>query len=214
MSSIVFHRRPTVTTNAGPTGNGKPGGDFLISGKAAAANKLLARFHTPFGNIDVKFFSQTPLTVQNFLSYANATGSSSGYSYDNTFIHRSVPSFVIQGGGFRVVSPGTTFDNTNIQSILQKPAVLNEPPSEKGTPGNIRGTIAMAKVGNDPNSATNQWFFNLADNRANLDNQNGGFTVFGQVASAAGLAVMDKIAALKTFNLGSSCPCDVRAWRL
>src|SRR5438876_6253025 len=46
---------------------------------------------------------------------------------------------------------------------------------------NIYGTIAMAKAGGDPNSASSQWFFNLGDNSANLDNQNGGFTVFGRL---------------------------------
>jgi uncharacterized protein (TIGR03437 family) len=58
----------------------------------------------------------------------------------------------------------------------------------------------MAKLGSSPNSATNQWFFNLANNASNLDNQNGGFTVFGRVADAASLAVMDKIAAVPTYS--------------
>ena len=55
----------------------------------------------------------------------------------------------------------------------------------------------MAKLGSDPNSATNQWFFNESDtNASNLNFQNGGFTVFGKVADAASLAIMDKIAAV------------------
>jgi len=54
----------------------------------------------------------------------------------------------------------------------------------------------MAKLGNDPNSATSQWFFNLNDNSANLDNQNGGFTVFGQVLSQDDLNTVDAIASL------------------
>ena len=58
----------------------------------------------------------------------------------------------------------------------------------------------MAKVGGDPNSASSQWFVNLADNSTNLDDQNGGFTVFGRVVGD-GMAIADSIAAQATYNL-------------
>jgi len=64
---------------------------------------------------------------------------------------------------------------------------------------NVRGTIAMAKLDGDPDSATNEWFINLGDNSANLDKQNGGFTVFGRVLDP-GMDVVDTIAALDTSN--------------
>jgi cyclophilin family peptidyl-prolyl cis-trans isomerase len=69
----------------------------------------------------------------------------------------------------------------------------------------------MAKLGNDPNSATDQFFFNTANN-SSLDTQNGGFTVIGQIvgvqgvagaSQSAGLAVMDAINADKVYNAGS-----------
>ncbi|MBI1373284.1 MAG: LEPR-XLL domain-containing protein [Phycisphaera sp.] len=67
---------------------------------------------------------------------------------------------------------------------------------------NTRGTIAMAKVGGNPDSATSQWFFNLANNSDNLDIQNGGFTTFGHVLFD-GMNVVDAIAAVQLYD-GSS----------
>ncbi|MFM8734389.1 MAG: FG-GAP-like repeat-containing protein [Pirellulales bacterium] len=129
----------------------------------------------------------TPATVANFLSYVD------GGHYSNTFIHRSVPGFVVQGGGFTV----TNTNPVTVPDVTQFASVVNEPGNT-----NIRGTIAMAKLGGDPNSATNQWFFNLADNSANLDAQNGGFTAFGRVLGG-GMAAVDAIATVPRFAYGS-----------
>jgi peptidyl-prolyl cis-trans isomerase A (cyclophilin A) len=129
----------------------------------------------------------TPATVANFLSYVD------GGHYANTFIHRSVPGFVVQGGGFTV----TNTSPVTVPSVTQFPAVVNEPGNT-----NVRGTIAMAKLGSDPNSATNQWFFNLANNAANLDAQNGGFTAFGRVLGG-GMAAVDAMAQVPRFGYGS-----------
>ena len=60
----------------------------------------------------------------------------------------------------------------------------------------------MAKIGNDPDSATNQWFFNLADNSSNLDNQNGGFTVFGETKTETDLLFVDILASSPVANAG------------
>ena len=60
----------------------------------------------------------------------------------------------------------------------------------------------MAKIGNDPDSATNQWFFNLADNSNNLDNQNGGFTVFGKTKTETDLLFVDMLASARVYNAG------------
>ena len=144
------------------------------------------RFHTTLGDIDVVLTpGVAPLTVANFLNYVSKG------AYVNSIFHRSVPGFIIQGGGYQL-------QNHAPVATPQSPAVKNE-----FNVTNARGTIAMAKLGTDPNSATNQWFFNLANNGANLDKQNGGFTVFGRVANSGGLAVMDKIAALPVYNYGS-----------
>jgi uncharacterized protein (TIGR03437 family) len=141
------------------------------------------RFQTNMGNMDVVLLPESaPLTVANFLNYVNRG------AYNNSFFHRSVPGFIIQGGGF-------TFGSGGAREIPADPPVRNE-----FNVSNTRGTLAMAKLGSDPNSATNQWFFNLANNAGNLNNQNGGFTVFGRVADAAGLAVMDRIAAVPVYR--------------
>jgi cyclophilin family peptidyl-prolyl cis-trans isomerase len=147
----------------------------------------VARMHTVKGIVDVQLYdAATPLTVANFLRYVRAG------AYNSSFFHRSVPGFVIQGGGY-------TFD-TALHSVTTYPPVLNE---FSPTRSNLRGTIAMAKLGGNANSATSQWFFNLANNSANLDNQNGGFTVFGKVLGA-GMTVVDAIAALPIANAGGN----------
>lgn len=140
---------------------------LLLSSVLAAlsfnTHASVVEMHTSQGTITINLFDQqTPKTVENFLNYVVND------SYNETVIHRSVDDFVIQGGGF-------TFTES-FEAIEAQPAVINEP-----VLSNVKGTIAMAKLGTDANSATSQWFFNLKDNSANLDVQNGGFTVFGQI---------------------------------
>ena len=136
------------------------------------------RMTTNFGTIDVVLMPESaPKTVENFLKYVR------NGDYSNTFFHRYVKDFVLQGGGFKWDS------RLGPIPVNQYDKVVNE---YKVT--NTRGTIAMAKVSGDKDSATNQWFFNLADNTSKLDGtNNGGFTVFGKVANDASQAVIDKM---------------------
>jgi len=146
----------------------------------------LVRMLTTMGNIDLELFDDAaPQTVANFLNYVNDG------DYQRTIIHRSIPGFVIQGGGFQLQS-GTP----RLVPVPTDPPVVNEPGIS-----NTRGTLAMAKLPGDPNSATSQWFINLADNGSNLDHQNGGFTVFGQVLD---MTPLDAMAAVPTFNFGGA----------
>ena len=157
----------------------------------------VARFDLDGSITNVVLFDQegqgAPLTVQNFLNYVNDG------DYVNTIIHRSVPGFIVQGGGFTVDGLANVLDNpaSAIGVIPADPPVVNEFSAERS---NLRGTIAMAKLGGNPDSATNQWFFNLADNSDNLDNQNGGFTVFGEVLSQSDLDNLDAIASVEIFD--------------
>lgn len=132
----------------------------------------------------------TPATAANFLEYVDAG------SYANTIVHRAIENFIVQAGGFNVTPSGDPI----FGSIQQLDPVVNEPGNT-----NVRGTIAMAKVGGDPDSATNQFFFNLGDNSANLDNQNGGFTAFARVLGD-GMTVVDEIAGVPTFNTSVNSP--------
>jgi cyclophilin family peptidyl-prolyl cis-trans isomerase len=161
---------------------------FPVLGDLVNANNTVVRLDTNFGDIffelyDVAGPNGAPAatnTVDNFLGYIERG------DYDESFLHRlsfnagDVP-FVLQGGGFRFL------DGVGISNIPQQASIANE-----FHPGrsNIERSIAMAKLGGQPNSATNNFFINLSDNAANLDNQNGGFTVFGRVANDASWTVV------------------------
>lgn len=175
-------------------------GIFLTSLAVTATADVVVRLEiqqdTAVDDVFFRLFdSDAPLTVANFLGYVD------NGDYDSSFIHRSVTNFVVQGGGF-------AFD-PNLGAFINDP-VLNDFPgglqpitgptilNEYGR-SNLRGTVAMAKQAGDPDSATSQWFVNLADNSANLDNQNGGFTVFGEVLMT-GMDVIDTIEAQPVYD--------------
>ncbi|MDT8386880.1 MAG: peptidylprolyl isomerase [Thiogranum sp.] len=148
--------------------------------------------------------SEAPVTVANFKAYIDSGGVR---RYDGSFLHRSVPGFVIQGGGYAYDPALGDFGASSAPHIPVDDPIVNEFSASRS---NVRGTIAMAKLGGDPDSATSEWFFNLADNSGNLDSQNGGFTVFGRVLGD-GMNVIDAIAALDRSNLGgafSALPLD------
>jgi len=144
---------------------------------------LRARIITSKGDIVVELYAkEAPKTVDNFVQYAK-----DGH-YDRLIIHRVVPGFVIQGGGYN-------------QYFNERPA--RPPIPYEGDNGlkNFRTTLAMARTA-DPGSAAAQWFVNLRDNNEQLDhfvNDLGpryGYAVFGRVIE--GMAVADAIGALPT----------------
>ncbi|HEY4313111.1 MAG TPA: peptidylprolyl isomerase [Pirellulales bacterium] len=148
----------------------------------------IATFDTSLGSFQVELRSDVaPLTVENFINYVD-TG-----AYNNTFIHRSIADFIIQGGGY--TANGAPFPYTTIPAHITQ----NAPVQNEFNLSNTAGTLAMALLSGNPNSATSEWFFNLVDNSSNLDTQNGGFTVFGDVLGN-GMSVLDAIAAVPTYN--------------
>jgi peptidyl-prolyl cis-trans isomerase A (cyclophilin A) len=159
----------------------------LLGFSQVANARTLVKVTTTLGDFTVELFDEeTPQTVANFLNYVTSG------RYDGTVIHRLVPNFVFQGGWL-------TFDESAalFSPITTDPTVQNEPGIS-----NTRGTIAMAKLGGDPNSATSQWFVNLVDN-TDLDDNNGGYTAFGRVLEED-MDVVDAIGALDAVTLVST----------
>ncbi|BAM02652.1 peptidylprolyl isomerase [Phycisphaera mikurensis] len=167
---------------------------LLAAASPAAAETV--RFDTVFGSFDVDLFDEaTPGHVANFLGYVDAG------EYDGTIFHRAAEDdqgreFVVQGGAFRYDGEpvSTPFD---LGSVPNRGPVANEPGIS-----NTRGTLALARVGGQEDSGTNQFFFNLKDNGF-LDGVDGGFTVFGEVADDTGLSILDQIAGVPTFRGGA-----------
>jgi peptidyl-prolyl cis-trans isomerase A (cyclophilin A)/peptidyl-prolyl cis-trans isomerase B (cyclophilin B) len=161
---------------------------------ALAANPQV-EFDTTAGKIKIELYPDAaPKTVANFLDYVKAK------HYDGTQFHRVIPGFMIQGGGF----------TPEFQQKPTKPAIaIESEQSSKAGMLNVPGTVAMARTG-DPNSATAQFFINVADNQflnfRSPDPQGYGYTVFGKVIQ--GMDVVDKIAKTPTGG-GGPFPKDV-----
>ncbi len=159
---------------------------LVLAASASAQANTLVRVSTTFGDFTLELFDDVaPVTVRDFLNYVERG------AYNGTYFHRLDAGFVLQGGGYRLIP---------YEGPLQVPA--DPPIVNEYRESNVRGTIAMAKLDGDPNSATSEWFINLADNSANLNTQNGGFTVFGRVLGD-GMTVMDAINLLPVFALGN-----------
>ncbi|WP_020182687.1 MULTISPECIES: peptidylprolyl isomerase [unclassified Methylotenera] len=152
-----------------------------LMSSATAATQV--EFETSAGNFVVEVYpDKAPKTVENFLRYVN-----DGF-YNNTIFHRVISRFMIQGGGFE-------------RDLTEKPTrapIANE--SDNGLL-NQTGTIAMART-SDPNSATAQFFVNLADNQflnyTSPEPDYIGYCVFGKVVS--GMDVVHKIGIVPTGN--------------
>jgi len=171
MPSFSTHRRTLFATFAGAASA------LLLSGAALAADLPQASIKTTMGEIVVELDQEkAPRNVANFLAYVK-----SGF-YKGTIFHRVIDGFMIQGGGM----------NEKFEGRKTRPPVKNE--SDNGL-SNAPYTIAMAREAN-PDSATSQFFINVADN-SGIDYPNvagSGYTVFGKVIK--GQETVDKIKAV------------------
>lgn len=155
---------------------------------AKGADMVKVTMETSKGVITMELDRENaPVSVENFVTYARA-----GH-YDGTVFHRVIPGFMIQGGGF----------DTDMKQKDTNPSIKIE--ADNGLK-NTKGTVAMART-SDPNSATSQFFINVADN-AFLDHtaptqQGWGYAVFGKVTD--GMDVVTSIEKVKTgSNYGQS----------
>ena len=154
---------------------------LLGSATAGAANERVM-LQTSKGAIELELYpDKAPITVANFLKYVD-----SGY-YDGVIFHRVIEDFMIQTGGY----------DAKMTARVPNAAIVNE--SKNGLP-NVTGSISMARL-NAPDSATAQFFINVADN-TQLDFREGrpGYTAFGKVTS--GMDIVNAIAAVKTAAAG------------
>ncbi|MBI3411003.1 MAG: peptidylprolyl isomerase [Planctomycetes bacterium] len=189
-STLIVKNRPPVAGTQATIVGAQGGADKIIDLSTLFTDpdisSTVVRFNTSAGPVNIQLFdSSKPQTVANFLNYLNNS------AYDSSFFHRLVTDFVLQGGGF-------TFQNGVVSTITENLAVNNEFNGNAAF-NNVIGTIAMAKPGGNPNGATDQFFFNLANNTS-LDTtaNNGGFTVFGKVQSGDDLRIINTLAAIPT----------------
>jgi cyclophilin family peptidyl-prolyl cis-trans isomerase len=159
----------------------------VLSAAAASGGGLAADpqvdLKTSAGTIRVELYaSKAPKSVENFLQYVK-----DGH-YDGTIFHRVIPGFMVQGGGMT-------------KDMAQKKTRPPVPIESKNGLKNGVGTLAMART-SDPNSATSQFFINVANNGfLDYPGQDGhGYTVFGKVVS--GMDVVNKIVSMPTGNQG------------
>ena len=149
---------------------------------SAHAQAQKVRLTTAMGDIVLQLDAEkAPKTVANFVQYVKAG------QYNGTVFHRVIDGFMIKGGG---MTP----------DMEEKPTRAPIPLESKNGLSNQRGTVSMART-QVPDSATAQFFINLADNNrldaANSPDGNG-YAVFGKVTE--GMDVVDKIRAVPTGN--------------
>ncbi len=123
---------------------------FSAANLALAQTAPKVKFVTSAGDFVVELYPEkAPKTVENFLQYVKDK------HYDDTIFHRVIGNFMIQGGGF---------DAKFQQKPTRAPVVHEGRQAREQGLRNVAGTLAMART-SDPQSATAQFFINVADNR-------------------------------------------------
>lgn len=135
-----------------------------------------AKVETSLGSFVIRLDAEkAPGTVLNFVRYVEDK------YYDGTIFHRVISDFIIQGGGY------TRELNEKVQGL--RPPIKNE---WRNGLRNDRGSVAMARLGNQPDSARASFFINVVNNDfLNKPNDGAAYCVFGHVVE--GMETVDKI---------------------
>lgn len=168
--TLVVLALPLALTLAGCAGMGR-----------SSQPKPRVLLQTTEGNIVLELEPrEAPISTENFLRYVDEG------AYDGTIFHRVIPGFVVQAGGH----------TPDLEELPGHEPIKNE---WRNGLKNERGSVAMAREA-DPDSATRQFYINLADNdRLDIARDvtgNAGYAVFGHVVE--GMDVVDRIASAPT----------------
>jgi peptidylprolyl isomerase len=148
---------------------------FYVFGMNSPTAETKVLLQTSMGDITIKLRDDRPITTGNFKTLVQQG------VYDGTIFHRVIADFMIQGG-----------ENSNVTVATIRDEIGKDN-------HNYIGTIAMAKT-SQPNSATSQFFINVADNSKIVYQDgttfDGTYTVFGTVIS--GMDVADAISQVAT----------------
>ena len=156
-------------------------------GEKHPENKV--RIETPLGSFDVLLFENTPYHRANFIFLTKQE------YFNNTYFHRVVPDFIIQGGNS---------DNADTGQKRRKIGKYLLPPDTRKGHKHRRGVISMpsSEIEN-PHKLASPYEFFIVHQSPGAYHLDGSYTVFGKVIR--GMEVVDAINAL---------PTDKREWPL
>lgn len=144
-------------------------------GEKNIENKV--RISTKYGDIEIELFKKTPYHRANFIYLTKKK------YFNNTFFHRVVKGFIIQGG------------NSDNISTSKKRASLGRyllPPDTKKGYNHLRGTVSMPSSEIDnPHKLASPYEFFIVSNKDGAPHLDGNYTPFGKVVK--GLDVVDLI---------------------
>ncbi|MEX2194804.1 MAG: peptidylprolyl isomerase [Thermoleophilaceae bacterium] len=148
------------------------GGEEEPDGELDASATHEVTVQTSCGDFTITLdVESAPATTASFVALAEK-----GF-YDDTFFHRIVPGFVIQGG-----------DPTGTGAGGPGYSTLDEPASDAAY---TKGVVAMAKAGNEPPGTSGSQFFVVTGEDAGLPPE---YAIIGEVTD--GMDVVERIGAL------------------